>query len=183
MEKQAEEMVAAGTPQQDLLCWLQGARETVSERLAPYPGPQHEERPMVNAGLRENPREFGVELANRFVSLQSEGYTGQEATSRLAGDVALRANAMVAQGLECEDARAWIEEVEGAFRKRLDAVLIDLAERHVAEEEPPAVFEAQKLVRVANFIQRDFRRSSNRCADPTQSSRQWNGVCRPPKEQ
>ena len=25
VEKQAEEMVAAGTPQQDILCWLQGA--------------------------------------------------------------------------------------------------------------------------------------------------------------
>jgi hypothetical protein len=91
---------------------------------------------MVNAGLRENPREFGVELANRLISLQSEGCTGQDATSRLAGDVALRANAMVAQGLAREDAQAWIEEVEGAFRKRLDALLIDLAERQAAEEEP-----------------------------------------------
>jgi hypothetical protein len=41
VEKQAEEMVAAGTPQQDILRWLQGLRETVSERLAPYPGPGH----------------------------------------------------------------------------------------------------------------------------------------------
>ena len=91
---------------------------------------------MVNAGLRENPREFGVELANRLVSLQSEGCTGQDATARLAGDVALRANAMVAQGIAREDARAWIEEVEGEFRKRLDALLIGLAERQAVEEEP-----------------------------------------------
>ncbi len=41
VEKQAEEMVVAGTPQQDILRWFQGLRETVSERLAPYPGPQH----------------------------------------------------------------------------------------------------------------------------------------------
>jgi hypothetical protein len=40
VEKQAEEMVAAGTPQQDILRWL-GLRETASERLAPYPGPGH----------------------------------------------------------------------------------------------------------------------------------------------
>ena len=91
---------------------------------------------MVYAGLRQNPREFGVELANRFVGLQSEGCTGQDATLRLAGDVALRANAMVAQGIAREDARAWIEEVEGEFRQRLDAVLIGLAERQAAEEEP-----------------------------------------------
>ena len=90
---------------------------------------------MVNAGLRENPREFGVELANRLVSLQSEGCTGQDAMARLAGDVVLRANAMVAQGLAREDAQAWIEEVEGEFRKRLDALLIDLAERQAVEEE------------------------------------------------
>ena len=36
-----EEMVAAGTPQQDTLRWLQELRETVSERLAPCSGPQH----------------------------------------------------------------------------------------------------------------------------------------------
>ena len=37
VEKQAEEMVAAGTPQQDILRWFQGLRETVSERLARIP--------------------------------------------------------------------------------------------------------------------------------------------------
>ena len=42
---------------------------------------------------------------------------------------------MVAQGLAREDARAWIEEVEGEFRKRLDALLIGLAERQAAEGE------------------------------------------------
>jgi hypothetical protein len=34
VEKQAEEMVAAGTPQQDILRWLQGLRETVPERFS-----------------------------------------------------------------------------------------------------------------------------------------------------
>jgi hypothetical protein len=42
VEKQGrEEMVMAGTPQEDILSRFQGLRETVSERLAPYPGPGH----------------------------------------------------------------------------------------------------------------------------------------------
>ena len=49
--------------------------------------------------------------------------------------IGTRYNAMVAQGLAREDARAWIEEVEGEFRKRLDALLIGLAERQAAEGE------------------------------------------------
>src|SRR5687768_2494795 len=41
-----------------------------------------------------------------------------------------------AQGLAREDARAWIEEVEGEFRKRLDALLIGLAERQRPRKSP-----------------------------------------------
>jgi hypothetical protein len=129
VEKQAEEMVAAGTPQQDTTLASRAARDHLRvvsplSRTAAL-GVSHGER-------RAEAKPERV----RCRACQSEGCTGQDPTSRLAGDVALRANAMVAQGIAREDARAWIEEVEGEFSKRLDALLIGLAERQAAEEEP-----------------------------------------------
>ena len=43
---------------------------------------------MVDAGLRKEPRQFGVELADRVVSqIRIDGISAEEATSQSAGDV------------------------------------------------------------------------------------------------
>jgi len=81
---------------------------------------------MVDAGLRREHRQFGVELANRVVSqIQMDGVSAEEATSRSANEVEFRANALSAQGVPREEVRLWLQEVKAAFGERLYERLVE----------------------------------------------------------
>jgi hypothetical protein len=75
-----------------------------------------------------DPQQFGIELADRLVSRLETHTAMAEMTLSLAGDLALRANAMLAKGVPRAEVAAWVREVEAAFSERLDEVLVETAE-------------------------------------------------------
>ena len=84
---------------------------------------------MVDTGLRKEPRQFGVELADRVVSqIEMDGVSAEEATSHSSSDVEFRANALIAQGVPREEVRLWVQEVKAAFGERLYERLVELVE-------------------------------------------------------
>ena len=84
---------------------------------------------MVDAGLRKDPRQFGVELADRVVSqIQIDGISAEEATSQSASDVEFRANALIAQGVPRQEVRLWVQDVKAAFGERLYERLAEMVE-------------------------------------------------------
>ena len=81
-----------------------------------------------------DPRQFGKELAERMAGrLRGQGDTATDVIHGLAGDLALHANAMAAQGMSREEVANWVRAVEAAFGQRLDQMLIEAAET-VTEE-------------------------------------------------
>ena len=74
---------------------------------------------MVDAGLRREHRQFGVELANRVVSqIQMDGVSAEEAT-RVPRECVDR------QGVLREEIRLWVQEVKAAFGERLYERLVE----------------------------------------------------------
>jgi hypothetical protein len=81
-----------------------------------------------------DPRQFGKDLAERMVGrLRCQDDTATHVMHGLAGDLALHANAMAAQGMSRQEVANWVRAVEAAFGQYLDQMLIEAAE--AVEEE------------------------------------------------
>ena len=75
----------------------------------------------------EDPRAFGIALANNMISqIAAQHTTAKQTTHLLATEVAWRANEMLAQGIAREDVSAWVQAVQLAFSERLKETVTSL---------------------------------------------------------
>ena len=75
----------------------------------------------------EDPRAFGIALANNMIGqIAAQHTTAEQTTHLLATEVAWRADEMLAHGKTRDDVAVWVKAVQAAFSQRLEEMAAPL---------------------------------------------------------